>query len=869
MCPAERQPENITRSEAQERGQLVEVSNYAITLDLTTGDETFTTSTVLRFSATGTPEKLAQGTWIDFIGPEVCSVHLNGKQLDLAEAVHGARILLPGLHHQNELRISARAAYSSTGVGLHRFVDPEDGKVYLYTQHEAAHARRTFAVFDQPDLKASFDFTVIAPSQWHVIASGSMTQRVPAGPDSLRWRFRPTPRISSYITGLAAGPYQGVETFANTADGRSIPMGVYARASLAKHVDSEEIFELTRRGLAFYEHTFGTPFPFEKYDQVFVPEFNAGAMENVGVVTLLEDFIFQGAVPEAVRQSRAITILHELAHMWFGNLVTMRWWDDLWLKESFAVFSSFLCADATVEDFGGAAWVNFASTAKISAYRQDQLSSTHPVLANMDSLDAVALNFDGITYSKGASVLAQLVAFTGQEAFMAGVNAYFEEFAWRTAELSDLLQHLSEASGRKLDRWSQLWLQSSGVNTLVAEVTPAAAEGTIASLRIRQLRDGADGLLRPHRIGIGIYDVNTHGQLVRISDAVADVDGELSEVPELVGQSRGKLILPNDRNLGYCRIRLDAMSAEAAVRRLGTITDPLARTMLWTSLWEAARDAELSASRYLAILAEHIHAESDSSVIRMLLRTAETAMTRYVPETEADVVRSQFSRALKHLLDSADPGSDRQLQFFKALLTHADEEHRPFLEQLESGERSFPGLGLSAELRWELLIALSALGTADIEERVKVAAAADPTASGRRSRLEALAARPRPEVKAELWHKLLVLPSTKGACVYNNVEQRRVIAGLTRIRNPALLADHTEDFFIRVPGLWRNLEAGRATTLTSGLFPHWDISTRTVKLAERAIARAQQEHPSAARLLSEGRDELSRAVKAQECDRSS
>ncbi|GAA1822746.1 aminopeptidase N [Nesterenkonia flava] len=847
---------NITAEEAAARAALLSVSDYEIHLDLTGDAATFGSRTRVQFQARGSQQERAAGTWIDVVADEITEITLNGQPLDPELVYDGARISLPFLQEENTLVVDARMLYSSTGEGLHRFTDPVDGETYLYSQFEVPDSRRVYTVFEQPDLKARFTFSVTAPAHWRVISNSPTPAPQTSGATAV-WDFAPTEILSSYVTAIIAGPYQGVESSLTSSDGRKIPLGIYARASLAEHLDAENLLTVTREGFAFFEEQFGRPYPFTKYDQIFVPDFNAGAMENAGAVTFLEDYVFRSAVPQAMHHARAITVLHELAHMWFGDLVTMRWWNDLWLNESFAEFTSTLAAAEGTKEFTEA-WTAFAALEKNWAYKQDQLSSTHPIMAEIRDLDDVAVNFDGITYAKGASVLRQLVAWVGQENFFAGVRSYFSEFAWSNTELSDLMRHLSAASGRDLEAWTEAWLQSSGVNTLAVEAQ--SDDGILTSLQIRQLPDEADGLLRPHRVKLGIYDADDAGNLVRIAEQELDVEGEITDVPALVGTSRGALILPNDGDLAYCRIRLDAASADTAKARLSSITDPLARTLLWTSFWEAVRDGLLPASEFLGLIAEHLHVETDSSVLRTLLRQVGTALNLYVAPENAHTAKTGTSSVLRALLEQAEPGSDRQLQYLKALFTHATSEQGEFLRGLLSGGVVLQGRSIDTDLRWELLTALASLGEGDVESLVEEAAAADATASGHLARIEALAARPEEAVKAETWRRLMVEQS------FTNSEQRRAIAGFRRVQERSLLRGYTREFFERIPGVWAGASKELALTLAVQLFPTWDVSPETLQQAEETIAAVGQEHPSLARMLGEGRDELARALRAQATD---
>ncbi|MDN5655107.1 MAG: aminopeptidase N, partial [Kocuria sp.] len=454
---------NLTRQEASQRAETVtKVHSYRVDLDLTASDTSFPSTTTVEFDA-----EPGTSTFVDAVTERVHSVTLNGKELDPSEVSDGVRISLPDLESSNTLTVVADAAYTNTGEGLHRFVDPVDGEVYLYSQFEVPDSRRVFAVFEQPDLKAEFTFTVRAPKTWNVISNQPVDVRDEES-DSDVWHFGTTPRISSYITALVAGPYAKVSDSLTTSDGRSVSLDIYARRSLMEYLDHEEIFELTKQGFEFYERQFGVPYPFDKYDQLFVPEFNAGAMENAGCVTILEDYIFRSKTTQAMIERRAITVLHELAHMWFGDLVTMKWWNDLWLNESFAEFMSHLsAAENTRFDH---AWTTFSAMEKTWAYRQDQLPSTHPIVADIKDLHDVQVNFDGITYAKGASVLRQLVAWVGQEEFMKAMNSYFTKHSWGNATLADLMAELEATSGRELKSWSQAWLETAGVNTLTPSI---------------------------------------------------------------------------------------------------------------------------------------------------------------------------------------------------------------------------------------------------------------------------------------------------------------------------------------------------------------------------------------------------------------
>ncbi|MET0781739.1 MAG: aminopeptidase N, partial [Microbacterium sp.] len=562
--------ENLTRIEAQERRAIVDTHSYEVALDLTQGDEVFGSRTVVRFSATEGAD-----TFIDLIAREVRSITLNGRDVPLT-AFADSRIALEGLERDNELIVEADCLYTNTGEGLHRFVDPVDGEVYLYSQFEVPDSRRVFTVFEQPDLKATFQFTITAPEPWKVVSNSPTPEPKRHGDGRATWRFEPTPPISSYITAIVAGPYEEVFSELTSASGRVIPLGVYGRKSLWQHLDADYIFDKTREGFAYYEAKFDYPYPFAKYDQLFVPEFNAGAMENAGAVTFTESYVFRSKVTDAIKERRVVTILHELAHMWFGDLVTMKWWNDLWLNESFAEWASTIATAEATE--WTEAWTTFAAMEKSWAYRQDQLPSTHPVVATINDLDDVQVNFDGITYAKGGSVLKQLVAWVGIDAFFAGVAAYFKKHEYDNTTLQDLLSELETTSGRSLDEWSKKWLETAGVNTL-RPLIETDADGSITSFVIEQTAAPDYPTIRPHRLAIGFYDL-INGKLARTHREELDVDGERTDVAALVGMRKPALVLLNDDDLAYAKIRLDEQSLAVAIEHLADIENPLARSLV-------------------------------------------------------------------------------------------------------------------------------------------------------------------------------------------------------------------------------------------------------------------------------------------------
>ncbi|QHC66777.1 aminopeptidase N [Rathayibacter sp. VKM Ac-2759] len=842
--------DNLTRSEAQERASLIQVTDYDVTLDLTRGAETFLSTTTVRFTATP-----GASSFIDAITRTVHSVTLNGAELDPSDVADGVRIRLDSLAADNELTVVSDALYTNTGEGLHRFVDPVDGEVYLYSQFEVPDSRRMFAVFEQPDLKAAFRFTVTAPAAWQVVSNQPTPEPVPAGDGVATWSFEPTPRISSYITALIAGPYVVETDSLVSSDGRTVPLGVFARASLAPYLDADYVFEKTKQGFAFYEEKFGVPYPFDKYDQLFVPEFNAGAMENAGAVTFTETYVFRSKVTEAVKERRVVTILHELAHMWFGDLVTMTWWNDLWLNESFAEYASTLATAEATE--WTEAWTTFAAMEKSWAYRQDQLPSTHPIVATINDLEDVQVNFDGITYAKGASVLKQLVAWVGEEEFLAGVHEYFVKHAFSNTELRDLLVELEATSGRDLTEWSSLWLETAGVNTLRPEISVDDA-GSIASFAILQTAVEEYPTIRPHRLAIGLYDFDGD-RLVRVDRLELDVDGDRTEVPELIGRTRPALVLLNDDDLAYAKIRLDDESLAVAIEHLASIESPLARSLVWGSVWDATRDAEAAPRDFVRLVLGNIATETESTTLRTVLGQLVTTATQYVAPEHRTAVVEEVGDRLWAMARAAEAGSDAQFQFVKFFAAVASTPaHLDAVQSLRDGGTTLDGLEIDTDLSWELLIALVAGDRAGASE-IDAALAADNTATGAQSAANARAAIPTAEAKRAAWDSVTLDDSAPNTIV------RATGLGFQRTSDPELLDAMVPVYFGSLRELWDSKSYKIAEYLVVGFYPAATASQEIVDATREWLA-ANPEVPALRRLVIENLAGVERALRAQARD---
>ncbi len=850
---------NLTREQAAERAGLLDVASYTVALDLTDGAgapgaDTFRSITTVRFSS----RRPGEPSWVDLVAPTLHSATLNGQPLDVSGYDEADGIALPALAADNELVVDADCRYMNTGEGLHRFVDPVDGGVYLYSQFETADAKRMFACFDQPDLKASFSVTAVAPASWEVISNAACERTEQAGGGATRHVFATSEPISTYLVALVAGPYA---KWTDEHDG--IPLGLYCRASLARHMDAERLLRETKQGFSCYHRLFGMRYPFGKYDQCFVPEFNAGAMENAGCVTFLEDYVFRSRVTRYLYERRAETVLHEMAHMWFGDLVTMRWWDDLWLNESFATWASVL-SQAEATEYTGA-WTTFASVEKSWAYRQDQLPSTHPIASDIGDLQAVEVNFDGITYAKGAAVLRQLVAYVGLDRFLAGLRVYFERHAWGNATLADLLAALEEASGRDLSGWSAQWLETTGLNTLRPEFS-VADDGTFASFAVRQ--EGAQpgaGELRTHRLAVGIYDSpadDRDGALVRTHRVELDVSGERTEVPELVGVPAGALVLVNDDDLTYCRLRLDTGSLATLTERIGDIRDSLPRTLCWSATWEMTRDAELRARDFVSLVRAGLPAEAEVSVVQRLLLQAQTALSGYAdPDWSGEYGWPRWSSGLLELATTVPPGSDHQLALVNTLTGSV--MAKPELDTLAGwldGDGVPEGLTVDTDLRWRVLHALVAHDRAG-EPEITAEAERDATATGRRQAERARALIPTPEAKERAWQRAMhddELP---------NAISEATVGGFSHPAQKQLLAPYLTRYFDEIAEVWARRTSERAQSCVLGLFPSWVVEQSCVDAADKWLASG--DHPPALRrLVSEGRAGVVRALAARRFDAS-
>ena len=846
---------NLTRVEAEERKSIVQYPiHYSVDLDLTQGDTTFVSTSTIQFGA-----KAGESTFLDLIADEVTSVTLNGESVEPGEVFADSRIALNNLRERNEVVVTAVCRYSTTGEGLHRSVDPSDGNVYLYSQFEVPDARRVYAVFDQPDLKAVFKFSVLAPCSWIVTSNMPVESTEDTGQMTLdgtlgtkpaehakRWTFAPTPTMSSYLTAICAGPYAEWHTTYQNEDGRTIPMAQYCRQSLkddfAKDVDY--LFDITKKGFAFYAKTWGVPYPYAKYDQIYVPEYNAGAMENIGMVTIRDSYVFSSKVTDALAERRVVTVLHELAHMWFGDYVTMKWWNDLWLNESFAEFTSTLATAEATEWHD--AWATFCSGEKSWALNQDQLSTTHPIVAPINDLNDTYVNFDGITYAKGASVLKQLVAYVGRSEFFEGINHYLYRHAYSNATLNDLLTELEGTSGRDLKTWSAQWLEQAGINTIATDLH-TAQDGTISELTLHQFAPTDHPVLREHRLAVGFYNEDEEsGKVVRTDRIELDVDGEATTVTEAAGKPRPQFLLTNDDDLTYTKLRFDDESLAFATANLYRFDDALARAVIWLALWDMTRDGERAASDFIGTTLKLLSTETESTTFRSALARLSTTVWHYTDRTKRAAIAQHTAQALLDLAKQAPAGSDMQFQLISAYLTYGvggDSAFADTVRGLLSGSLVLEGLELDNNFRWSLVRALSsinAIDEADIQQELE----RKDTTENREFALAARAARATAEAKAWAWNEAIHDE------VLTNAQLESVAGGFASTPSQELAEPYVKEYFDSAEWIWNHKTFHMAEALLEGLYPRYADPATLVELGDKWLASHADADNALRRLIS-------------------
>lgn len=835
--------DNLTQADAEARAARVRHCDYTLDLQLTRGAATYRGDVTLRFGDAGSGE-----LFLDFRGKTIDSLEVNGANVE--PRWNGFRLWLPGeaLAASNTVRVVYENEYDHEGDGFHQFIDPEDGEEYLYTQFEPYCSHWLFPQFDQPDIKGTYALQVTAPSEWTVIANNPQISAVPADAGRTLHTFEATKPFSTYLFALVAGAYQLVREEHN-----GISIGLACRKSLVKYLDPAELFELTRQGLDFFAEFFDMPYPFgAKYDQAFVPECNAGAMENVGLVTHNEYMIFRDPPTENQRRGRAETLLHEMAHMWFGDLVTMRWWNDLWLNESFATYMSYLCMDSATRFKTG--WEDFASSIKNWAYRQDQLVTTHPIAGQVEDTDQTFLNFDGITYGKGASVLKQLVAAIGMDGFREGMRHYFRTHAYGNATLAQFLGSLEKGSGVDLREWARLWLETPSLNTIG---TRLELDGDrIASLVLTQSAPPEYPTLRPHRLDVGL--VRDEGAKLVVKVLPATIREAEADIPEARGLPAPSLVFPNYNDHGYAKVALDDRSLAFVRQNLDRIDDTLLRLQLWASLWNMVRDQQLKSTEYLALVRSKVVSEPMPELVEAVTSNAIAAIGRYVPEEWRDREAHDFAQAAWSALKAA-PSNDLQIIWARALIATASvPEDLELVGRLADGLEVVPGFTVDQDMRWNIAARHVAYGVAGAAERVQAETGRDPSDRGVRARLRAETSAPDPGVKAAAWEKFV------GEGYGSLYLTTAAMSGFNWAHQRDLLEPYVDRFFSEVTGVFRDRDKEFASDFYRFLAPAYRVDREMLARGERLVATVGDELPVLVRMAREANDDLLRAIRCRE-----
>jgi aminopeptidase N len=852
----------LTRDEAQTRARLLDVHRYTIELDLTTGEDTFDSRTVIAFTARADAD-----TFVELKPAELRSVTLDGRPLDPEHLVEN-RLPLPGLTAgEHELRVDASMRYSRTGEGMHRFTDPTDGETYLYTQLFMEDVQRVFAAFDQPDLKSVFALTVTAPEGWTVLANG-ITEHLGEG----RWQAAPTPLISTYLVAVAAGPWHSVRT-----EHRGLPFGIHCRRSLAPHLDAdaEEILDITRQCYDRYHEKFEEPYPFDSYDQAFVPEFNAGAMENPGLVTFRDEFIYRSAVTDTERQTRGMVIAHEMAHMWFGDLVTLQWWDDIWLNESFAEYMGYQTLTEATRFTD--TWTDFGVVRKAWGYDADQRPSTHPVAPeNVDDTASALLNFDGISYAKGASALRQLVAWLGEKDFLAGINTHFARHKFGNATLADFIDSLASGTERDVHAWADTWLRTTGVDTLTPEVRVEngywhldighqGSPGVWSKPDPDKNRDGLTHLttltsspdIRPHHITIGVYDHDLHdaNRLTLRTRLEADLP-RTGNIGLSTQGPRPALVLLNDGDFTYAKIRFDAESLETVRTSLSGLPEPLTRAVVWNALRDTVRDGQLPASAYLDAARAHLPHETDLALVQGVLAFASAQVTdRYLTPEARPVALATLTALCRDLIRRTEDGSNPGLRLI-AVRHFIDVAAHPDTIAAWLTEGTVPGgPELDPELRWRVLARLAVLGATD-EPAIAAELERDPSATGQEGAARCRAALPDPEAKHKAWEAMFTTDDL------SNYLFTATAQGFWQPEQADLVREYVPRYFTDAVALATRRGPAMADAAGRWAFPTHAVDPETLRLGEECLRDADLT-PSLRRKLVDQLDDLERALRVR------
>lgn len=832
----------LTQAEARDRASRVTNVSYDLEIELQRGASTYRGSARIGFDAVPAEAPI----FLEYRGRAIERAELNGEPVDVAWDGTRIHLAADALAARNELLVVYENPYDKTGDGFHHYVDPEDGEEYLYSNFEPYDANRLFPCFDQPDIKATYRLTVTAPDDWTIISNGPETSVEAAGDGRTSHSFEEPARYSTYLFALVAGPYRSAYR-----DHNGLRLGLHCRGSLERHLDPDELFEVTAQGMDFYADLFGRPYPFTKYDQIFCPEFNIGAMENIGAVTFTEKYVFRDPPTETQRIDRAEVVLHELAHMWFGNLVTMRWWNDLWLNESFASYISLLAIDEATRFEG--AWQAFNFYMKRWAYRQDQLVTTHPVAGEAADTDAAFLNFDGITYGKGASVLKQLVATIGPEAFRDGMRIYFDRYSFGNATLSEFIGALEEGSGRELQDWSRIWLETPSVNTIAAHWE---ADGQLERLRLEQTAFPEYPTLRPHRLEVGLATEGAEG--VAIEGIAVTLEEADVEVEAARGRPTPVFVFPNHNDHAYARVLLDDRSLAFVRDGLSRVTDPLQRQLLWLSLWEMVRDQRVRSTEFLELAARHLPSETDGLILESSIAGAVTSVASFVPEPMRVAEARAFFQASLGALRGASADDVRTIWARTLIAAAATREDVGTLTRIADDVEPIAGLTVDQEMRWNIAVKAVAYGLDGATERLAEERRRDPSDRADRMESRAVAARPDISGKEEVWARILAdeYPSLQLAL--------DAMQGFNWTHQREIIEPYGERFFQVVRDVFGRTDQRYGMGFVRHLFPAYRAERVDLERSEQLLAEIGGETPMLTRLLREANDELARAIACRE-----
>lgn len=837
---------SLSRDEAVIRSNQVSRVSYLLWFGLDSEQDQFTGKTVIQFNLRENAKKSGRPLLIDLEEGTVTSLSINGNLVPedkLKDRFDGHHVVLQMKELQeaaNQIKISYTHPYSATGNGLHRFKDPVDNRVYINSHFEPYYAHRMFPCFDQPDIKATYELTVEAPNDWTVI-SNTLETKVATVDGRKTWNFPPTTPLSTYIVALHAGPYASWKSVAKSVvksaptksdvdqptegkakvdnkmkdDEDTIPLRLFSRQSLAKYIDYQEWFKVTQDGLEFFATQFGYAYPFSKYDQLLVPDFNSGAMENAGAVTFSEKFIFRSKVTSDKHRRRAEVILHEMAHMWFGDLVTMRWWNGLWLNESFATFMAAWAVNEATKYPGS--WQSFFTSAKQWAYWEDQLVTTHPIEVHVPSTDQAEAGFDGITYGKGASSLKQLSFFLGEADFKEGLQRYFQKYAFRTTTITDFMKTMSEAAALDLNSWQHAWLQTSGINTIrvawECAIDPDTDANEISKFTLVQSSEGLEPgeNLRPHRTKIAFYRYpkkQKRGPLVLDPSHQIGVTytAAVTEVPEAVGEPCPDFVFPNLEDYDHVKIDLDPKTLTAIHSHLGQIEHPLTRQMLWHVLWEMVVDGKMRAQDYASMVFAQAGNEKSTLILsQVLLTLANPSSTRqtvikFLDPSLRPTYQAKIEAFIQSHLTTAPAGSDLQLIWYSAFLEAADTASALKFAAALLQKPSYRGLVIDQERRWEILQALARHGNAGVSELIQAELKKDPTDMGQRAAITAEASLPDAAIKTQ-WFQRLAQPSEQDLKTYSYAKLRAAMSRFNTVGQEELIKKTASLYFQALPKL--------------------------------------------------------------------